>query len=451
MLQNQQSLLELLKENKASDKGLLSQFDIEIGRIKRDLPNELHKENIFQHLLLRDRTGKNIFDYCAINDKVDLFKKILEEIPVDPAPSRFYGGFSHTPLSLAIIHNSYNFLEYLFASNITFPHTDITGGRNILHLSLSDEGFLYKESVYKLSEQEITKKMMIAELLLDKVDKDFLHMPDQDGSNPLYYLYRFNPPEFIVQFTDLMREKGIEFDISKEEKSTEIFRQLTAMKEGNSISNSRKIELIKLIGDEECEVELLKQLFSLTGSVYFEKKDQNQQSLFDLMQRDHRMYQYLDKLFTQDSSANLIESGNASKLEIWNNWKSSSDLKETIKALDIDTLLERNGNEKSLWHFILMEGDHELLDMVIDKMDIDTAKTVKESLKEPTITCSLTFDGELTDGNRGANFAKSSENINYVNSALERKIKSQSGQSDGFSCLSCLRLLGFGRLGNRGL
>lgn len=428
MPQNQsQSLLEALKENKLSDQELLQICSSEIENIKQnlqDLPSDIVKENILEHLLKREKKerGKNIFDYCAIHNKVDLFKKIISEVPAKIDYLRFNDKYLISPLTYAVVHNSNQFLKHLLDSE--FKIFDMVSDRNIFHLLNFDNKFFNSKSVYEFSQEELSKKVETAKLLLDKADGSFLGISNIQNRTALQELYRHNPPEFIIHFTSLMRDKGVKFDLNGQEKAGEIFHQLLDDKP----TNSQKIELVKLIGDEELERDLLQKLFYKRCRKFFEKKDSNQKSLFEIMQEDPRTYEYLNVLL------------NISNSEIWTKVQLQGNSQDFVKDLDIETILDKDSDGKSLWQFIAKGGDDGLLKLVIDKIDdVRLVKKAKDSLTEPTITAYLAFGPSSPSQEISDNLDISIANVAKAIKALDDKEKSLTPNfiSRCFSCL-CL-------------
>ena len=244
------------------------------------------KKEIFEYLISKNEQYLNYFDYCAITNNYQAFRHILSLTQAHPKKSNDFidsNGFS--PIHHAICHRSYEFLENLFDnSRNKYLPSAVIGNKNNLHLANSPNMLSpYPERISSAKmqskiaqENELENRKKVAKLLL-KEFPEMMEIPDRAGLNPQHYLYFYEAPDYIKFFEKELLDLEDFTSISSAEKSQQIQRRFNDPHIYRQIAVEDRLELIKLIGDQQ---EIKKFFDNLSPEILLEK-DHNQKNLFD--------------------------------------------------------------------------------------------------------------------------------------------------------------------------
>lgn len=404
MQQNQEiTMLQAIKTQKFSDDELIILYRNELHKIKLRPKNpRKYVDEIKDHFLAPDLDGKNIYDYCVMQGRLDLFKSLSH---INFKNEEEKKNFFSRALFMSVTHDSHDFLEYLIndqnPNKLEISELELANGGNIFFLVNSNVYRSIHESFYQLSDRRIEDKLTTAKILLQK-NPNLLIEPrfSQEASaiTPLQCLYRFGSPSYIKKFKNLMSNCGVFFDLDSQEKYDQIFFQLTryhqksisVMQEptqqdrfcslfktkkpaqetaknlGDIILNSDKIDLIKLVKNDDKICELLKNLYVKEGFDFFSKKDANNQSFLELMTKDKVLRKFIGSTLSPDQ-----EDEETVALR-----------KEILMNIEVKTLLEKNREGQSLFLDLMYNGHEESVQIIIDKMSKSEVKTHIKDLED---------------------------------------------------------------------
>ncbi len=408
MQQNQEiTMLQAIKTQKFSDDELIILYRNELHKIKSRPKNpRKYVDEIKDHFSALDLDGKNIYDYCVIQGRLDLFKSLSH---INFKNEEEKKNFFSRALFMAVTHDSHDFLEYLIndqnPNKLEISEYELANGSNIFFLVNSNVNRSSNESFYQLSDTRIEDKLKTAKILLQKnpnllIEPRFSQEapPITPLQSPLQCLYRFGSPSYIKKFKNLMSNCGVFFDLDSQEKYNQIFFQLTryhqksisVMQEaseqdrfcslfktkkpakkvtknlGDIILNSDKIDLIKLIENDDKIFEILKNLYAKEGVDFFSKKDANNQSFLELMAKDKVLRKFIGSTLSPDQEDE----------------KTVALRKEILMNLEVKTLLEKDREGQSLFLDLMHNGHEESLQIIIDKMSKSEVKMHIKDLED---------------------------------------------------------------------